>query len=130
MLDDFLRQAGKALEGLAGEAARQAEGVKLQARLASLDDDLDRVFIEAGKRARELVQAGQVLDGQLRVILERATAIEAEMMQLRRQIQDLRQGADPTTDSGAAQAAGTCARCRASIPPASKFCPQCGAKAE
>lgn len=57
--------------------------------MGSLDDDLDRVFIEAGKRARELVQARQVLDDELRIILDRAKAIEEQMMDVRRQIAEL-----------------------------------------
>jgi len=88
-MDDFLRQVGKGLEGLAGGASRQAEILRLQAKMGSLDDDLDRVFIEAGKRARELMQARQVLDDELRVVLERARAIEDEMMDVRRQIAEL-----------------------------------------
>lgn len=88
-MDDFLRRVGKGLEDLAGGASRQAEILQLQARLGNLGDDLDRVFIEAGKRARELVQARRVHDDELRVILERARAIEDEMMELRRQIAEL-----------------------------------------
>ena len=94
-MDDLLRRAGKAIEGLASSAGRQAEMLKLQADMGSLDDDLDRVFIEAGKRARELLRARQLHDDELRVIVERADAIEDEMMAVRRQISELRQGAAP-----------------------------------
>lgn len=88
-MDDFLRRVGKGIEDLAGSASRQAEILQLQAKMGSLGDDLDRVFIEAGKRARELVQARQVLDDELRIILERARAIEEQMMDVRRQIAEL-----------------------------------------
>lgn len=91
-MDDFLRRVGKGIEDLAGSASRQAEILRLQARMGSLDDDLDRVFIEAGKRARELVQARQVVDEELRAILERARAIEDQMMEVRRQIAELQGG--------------------------------------
>lgn len=88
-MDDFLRRVGKGIEDLAGGASRQAEILQLQAKMGSLGDDLDRVFIEAGKRARELVQARQVLDDELRIILDRAKTIEEQMMDVRRQIAEL-----------------------------------------
>ena len=69
-MDDFLRRVGKGIDDPAGSArVRQAEILRLQARMGLPDDDLDRVFIEAGKRARELVQARQVVDEELRAIL-------------------------------------------------------------
>ena len=126
-MDDFLRKAGRALEGLAGEAGRQAEIVRLQARLGSLDEDLDRVFIEAGKRARELLTMRRIHDEELKVILERAKQIEAEMMQVRRQIQDLRQ--DKAGQEEPADAAERrCPACQVIVTDDAVFCPHCGVR--
>jgi len=142
-MDDFLKQMGRAVEGLAGEAGRQAEILKFQARIGSLDDDLDRVFIEAGKRARELLTMRQIHDDELRVILERAKTIEAEMMEVRGQIQDLRQGQPkaeaPVAEAPVAEApdaekpdAGApgakCSECGTAVPEDSTFCPNCGVR--
>jgi len=133
-MDDFLKQAGESLSGLAGEAGRQTEILKLQSTMGSLEDDLDRVFIEAGKRARELLTMRQVHDDELKVILERARTIEAQMMEVRQQIQDLRQG-KPKAEAAAAEpprpaeaATRTCPDCRTAVPAASKFCPNCGVR--
>ena len=69
---DWLKKANEMLGDIAGQAGRQAEILQLQAKLGSLDNDLERVYIEAGKRAEELVQQRQVLDEELRVILRDA----------------------------------------------------------
>lgn len=134
MVDDFLKQAGEALSGLAGEAGRQAEVLKLQATLGSLDDDLERVFIEAGKRARELLIMRQIHDEELKVILERARIIEAEMMEVRQQIQDLRAGKPKPEAAPAAPSAEdgtrTCPECETAVPTGSRFCPNCGVRVE
>ncbi len=137
-MDDFLKQAGEALSGLAGQAGRQAEVLKLQATLGSLDDDLDRAFIEAGKRARELLTMRRIHDEELKVILERARAIEAQMMEVRRQIQDLRQGepkGETQTDATEPprptdESARTCPECGTALPAGSRFCPNCGVRVE
>jgi len=133
-MDDFLKRAGEALSGLAGEAGRQTEILKLQSTMGSLDDDLDRVFIEAGKRARELLTMRQIHDEELKVILERARVIEGQMMEVRQQIQDLRQGkpkAEASVDAPSAEeGARTCPECQSAVPAGSRFCPNCGVRAK
>ncbi|MFW5867910.1 MAG: hypothetical protein ACOCX2_08850 [Armatimonadota bacterium] len=94
-MSDWLKKANKVLGDIAGEAGRQAEGVQLQAKLGSLDKQLDEVYIEAGKRAEELLQARQVHDDELRVILERARGLKEKMMEVRQRAQDLRQKPEP-----------------------------------
>ncbi len=49
---DILSEAKKALQSLTDSAAEQAEYLKLQARLGSLEQQLERQFAEAGKLAR------------------------------------------------------------------------------
>lgn len=94
-MTDWLKKANEVLGDIAGQAGRGAESMQLQAKLGSLDKDLDRVYIEAGKRAEELLKARQIYDDELRVILERARVIDDEMMEVRQKVQDLRQKAEP-----------------------------------
>ncbi len=122
-MDDWLKKAGDALGDLAGSAARQAEIVQLQAKLGSLDDDLDRVYLEAGKRAEELLKARQIYDDELRVILERARTIREQMMEIRQQVSELQRGGRP---QGAK--ARTCPNCDTPVPEGEDFCPHCGAR--
>ncbi|MFP4248884.1 MAG: hypothetical protein ACLFU7_04460 [Armatimonadota bacterium] len=90
-MSDWLKKANRVLGDIAGQAGRQAEIVQLQAKLGSLENKLDDVYAEAGKRAEELLVARQIQDDELRVILERARQLKDEMMEVRRQVQDLRQ---------------------------------------
>ena len=103
-MSDWLKKANKVLGDLAGQAGRQAEGLQLQAKLGSLDKQLDEVYIEAGKRAEELLVARQIHDDEIRVILERARVLKDEMMEVRQQIQDLRHAPEPTAEETADQA--------------------------
>jgi len=136
-MSDWLKRANELLGDLAGQAGRQAEIVQLQAKLGSLDNDLDRVYIEAGKHAEELLKARQIYDDELRVILDRARVINEEMMQLRQKVQDLRQTPDPaqpeapsaprptaTPEDSAGQR--TCAQCGEKVATHVVFCPHCG----
>ncbi len=146
---DWLKKANEVLGNLAGEAGRQAQIVKLQAKLGSLEDDLDRAYVEAGKRAEELLQARQIHDDQLRVILERARKIKEEMTQVREAVQQARQkpeseeepAAEPEPQSEPEPAAEAppqptsnsevtaemaCPSCGGAITRHMAFCPHCG----
>jgi hypothetical protein len=142
---DWLKKANEMLGDIAGQAGRQAEILQLQAKLGSLDNDLERVYIEAGKRAEELVQQRQVLDEELRVILDRARVIRDEMMELRQKTQDLRGPEQPEEPAGvpeavepptptAAPAPAVPTRVEATAVPEEeaghKFCTQCGEKVQ
>lgn len=144
---DIFRQAGEALSNLGREAGRQAEILGLQTRLGSMETELERIYAEAGKRAEELVRARQIRDDELMVILRRAQELREQMMQVRREIQQLQSGAapDPATSAPAqvqatvqpqpssrpaaeGQAGPRCAQCGTTAPTGEKFCPNCGAK--
>ncbi len=107
-MDDFLSKAKSLLEDVAGQAGRQAEIVRLQTKLGSLDDSRDQQYIEAGKRARELLTMRQIHDEELRIILERIKEIEEEMMNLRAKVAKLQGGDEDGDDMGpdSAKAAG------------------------
>ncbi|MEA3401228.1 MAG: zinc-ribbon domain-containing protein [Armatimonadota bacterium] len=123
-MDDFLRKAREAIGDLAGSAGREAEILKLQTKMGALENDLDRAYEEAGKRARELLTMRQVHDEELAVLIERAREIEAQMMEIRAQIKDLR--ADEQSDE--AQTQPTCPECGATLPAEASFCPECGVR--
>lgn len=100
-MTDWFRKATDALGDLAGAAGRQAEIIQLQAKLGSLDDDLDRAYVEAGKRAEELLLMRQIFDEEIKVIFERARVLKEQMMQVRAEIQALGQDKEPGADSDA-----------------------------
>lgn len=154
-MSDWLKKANEVLGDLAGQAGRQAEIVQLQAKLGSLDKELDGVYVEAGKRAEELMRARKIHDDELRVILERAREINEAMMELRQQVQDLRQKPEkpevateqepseaetpqpqptaqpqPRASSASEEAAGemACPSCGGEVTTHMVFCPHCGEK--
>jgi hypothetical protein len=133
-MSDWLKKANDVLGGLADQAGREAKVVQLQAKLGSLDSDLDDVYAEAGRRAEELLRARQIHDDQLRVIVERARTIKEEMMELRQQVQDLRQKPEPSEEE-AGPAPGdeapqprTCDGCGEEAGEDAAFCAKCGEK--
>ena len=155
-MTDWLKKANKVLGDLAGQAGRQAEIMQLQAKLGSLEGELDDVYVEAGKRAEELLKARQVFDDELRVILERARKIREQMMEVRQQVQDLRQDpeSEESEETPAAEAPSqpqpapeqsrpestttseervgekACPSCGGEITTHMVFCPHCGEKRE
>ncbi|MCX7599270.1 MAG: hypothetical protein N2512_10480 [Armatimonadetes bacterium] len=89
---DLVRKTvGEIAEG----AKREAEIVKLQAQIASLESDRDRQLLEAGKRARELHRAGRIVDTDLDVLMKRVDEAEAKLEELRARVTELRQGGPP-----------------------------------
>ncbi|MGC9317841.1 MAG: zinc-ribbon domain-containing protein [Armatimonadota bacterium] len=123
-MDDFLKKAREAIGDLAGSAGREAEILRLQTKMGALESDLERTYVEAGKRARELLTMRQVRDEELAVLIERAKEIEGQMMQLRAQIKHLRSD----EQSGEAEAQHTCPECGATVPGDASFCPECGVR--
>ncbi|MGI5820210.1 MAG: zinc-ribbon domain-containing protein [Armatimonadota bacterium] len=156
-MTDWLKKANQVLGDLAGQAGRQAETLQLQAKLGSLENDLEQVYVEAGKRAEELMRERRVQDDELRVILERAREINERMMEVRRQVQDLRQTPERATEPEAPTAGSepqpqpapepqprpqpqpaepaeesavhrTCSSCGERVKTHAVFCAQCGTK--
>lgn len=144
---DIFRQAGEALSQFGREAGKQAEVLGLQTKLGGLETELERIYAEAGKRAEELVRAQQIRDDEIKVILRRAKDLQDEMMQVRREIQQLQSGATPAASSEPqpqpetaaqsqpvpqptveVQTGPRCAQCGKLAPAGETFCPNCGAK--
>ena len=99
-MDDFLNRARNMLGDVAGQAGRQAEIMQLQAKLGALDDQRDMQYIEAGKRAHELLRMRMIHDDELRVILQRVKEIDEQMMELRAQVAKLTGGSGGRDEVG------------------------------
>jgi predicted nuclease with TOPRIM domain len=78
-------KAREAFGQAAAAVSTQAEQLSLQAQLGNLESERDRMYIEVGKRARELRQQRAFVDEQIDVLLRRITDIEAQMDELRKQ---------------------------------------------
>ena len=69
-------KAREAFGQAAAAVSKEAENMSLQAQLGNLDSELERQFIEVGKRARELRQQGRFADDQVDLLLRRVVQIE------------------------------------------------------
>ncbi len=78
-------KAREALGQAAAAVSSGAEQLSIQAQLGNLESELERQFVEVGKRARELRQQGAFVDGQMDVLLRRVVQIEEQMEELRKQ---------------------------------------------
>jgi len=86
----WLDRARQAIGDVAHSASVEAEIIKIQTQLGGLETERERQYAEAGKRARELYRARQVLDEELGVILQRVDDIEAQLEELRGRVEELR----------------------------------------
>lgn len=78
-------KAREAVAQAAAAVSKEAEGLSLQAQLGNLESELERQFVEIGKRARELRAEGRFTDQHIDILLRRVVDIEEQMMDLRRQ---------------------------------------------
>ena len=88
-------RAREALGQAAAAVSKGAEDLSLQAQLGSLDSELERQFVEIGKRARELSRAGALQDQQIEILVRRVVQLEEQMMELRRQAAGQPSGGTP-----------------------------------
>ncbi len=121
---DWLKKAQEAVEGVGRQAGKQAEILSLHNEIGKRENELERQYAEAGRRAKELVRARQLMDDEVRVIIERTKKLDAEIMDLRRQIHELEKGEAGGEESQARK----CPQCGESVAEDSGFCESCGAK--
>lgn len=121
----FFDRAREAVGKAAAAVSRETEVIALQTQLGNADTELQQILVEASKRARELQRAGKLQDRELEMVLQRADDIEARMMDLRQQVQNLQSGKSAT---GAAEVAPKCPQCGGDIVAGAAFCPHCGSK--
>jgi DNA repair exonuclease SbcCD ATPase subunit len=124
---DWLKKAREAVEGVGREASKQAEILSLHNEIGKRQTELDRHYAEAGRRAKELVRARQLLDGEIKVILERTNKLEAEIMELRQQIQAVERGRETESPD---QEGRKCPQCGQQTAGEGAFCESCGARLE
>lgn len=134
---------------VADTAQRQVEIMQDQGKIARLQEEIDKNLIEAGKRARELVRTRKLADADLALTLTRIESLEAEIEEVRNQVQALQQGGTAAPPAAAdagqtgppqvitANVAPTAPPPPPSAPPATASqppaeaqasCPSCGAK--
>lgn len=59
--------------------------LRLQAQLGQMEEERERQYAEAGRRAHELYRAGRIHDQELGVILNRIDELDAAIEELRAQ---------------------------------------------
>ena len=135
-------KAREALGQAAAAVSRETEVFSLQSQLGNLDGELDRVMVEMGKRTRELFRAGQIRDPELEVLIRRVEELEGQMMEARSKVQDAQNRVaapppppavvvpPPVAVPPVAATGPACPRCGKPLKPDSRFCGECGAKAE
>jgi len=122
---DWLEKAKQAVAGIGREVGRQADVLGLHNEIGKLQEEIDRNYAEAGRRARQLVRERQLLDGEIRTILKRIDEAEAQIMELRKQLRDSESGAGPAP---APDSHHQCGQCGANVAADTRFCPNCGAR--
>jgi len=122
---DWLDKAREAVEGIEREVSKQADSLSLNSQIGNLQEEAERNYAEAGRRAKQLVRERQLLDDDIKVILKRTDEIEAQIMELRKQLHGLEQDAG---EVAAEQGEHKCPQCGQSVEKDAAFCPNCGAK--
>jgi len=122
---DWLHKAREAVEGIGREVSKQADALSLNSQIGRLQEEAERNYAEAGRRAKQLVRERQLFDDEIKVILKRTEEIEAQIMELRKQLHGLEQDAG---EVAAQQADRQCPQCRHDLQEDAMFCPNCGAK--
>jgi hypothetical protein len=87
--DKLKQAAGQIADG----ASRQVDLLKLQSELGNVETQMERQYAEAGRRARELYRRKLILDSEMDVLMQRIDGYEAQVMELREQVQAVQQGA-------------------------------------
>ncbi len=87
----WLDQARKFISDVARSASEEAQLLKLQTQLARLEEEKERQYAQAGRRAQELYRAHRIVDDELGVILKRIDEIDAALDELRAEVAKLQQ---------------------------------------
>jgi len=107
----------KGVGQVAADVSRSAEGLKIQTDISAAETELERVYAQAGKRARELWRERKVVDADLDLLMRQVGDIEAEIDELRRKSFGMQGPRKPV-----------CPECKQEVVEGVKFCGNCGAK--
>jgi hypothetical protein len=86
----WLERARRVIGELAHSASAGARQLQLDLQIGRLEQERERQFAEAGRRARTLYRAGRIADDELGVILKRIDELDAALEQLRAEAVRLR----------------------------------------
>ena len=86
----FWDKAKKVVDQAADSVNREAKSASKQYEISKIEGEIDRQYVEMGKRAHELYGQRELLDSEIGVIAKRIAALEVELEEGRRAVQDLR----------------------------------------
>ena len=107
----------KGVGQVASEVSQAADGLRLQTEMANVENELARIYADAGKRAKQLWREKRVIDADLDMLLRHTDELEVQLEELRKQSMNPQAEQKPT-----------CPQCKAEVAEGVKFCPECGAK--
>jgi hypothetical protein len=111
---DIFDKARKALGDLAQSASDQARSLHVQGDMSQVEQEMDRQYIEAGKRARTLWGQRLILDTDFGILMKRIDELDQELERLRTEMFSNK------------PAPAACAGCGEKLTPEDKFCRKCG----
>ena len=111
--EDFGKKLTKVGEVTAQKTKEVAEFTKLNAKILDVQNKLDKAYIEVGKKYVELHPVNE--DEQMKYVVDAAYALEDQLKELRKQLQDLK---------GMVK----CDVCGSEIDAEAVFCSRCGAE--
>lgn len=95
----FWDKVGKAIGSAADSLEKEVRTVGKQYELGQLEGDIERQYVEMGKRAHELYRQRELLDAEIEVIAKRIAKLEEQMDELRREA--LQAGTEATGQASA-----------------------------
>lgn len=109
----------KGVGQVAAEVSQAADGLRLQTEIAGVESELQHVYADAGKRAKQLWREQRLTDADLDLLLRHTDELEAHIDELRKRSLGMEQARQPA-----------CPQCKTEVAEGTKFCPECGAKIE
>lgn len=95
----FWDKVGKAIGSAADSLEKEVRTAGKQYELGQLEGEIERQYVEMGKRAHELYGQRELLDAEIEVIAKRIAKLEEQMDELRREA--LQAGTEATGQAGA-----------------------------
>ena len=81
----FWDKVGKAIGSAADSLEKEVRTAGKQYELGQLEGEIERQYVEMGKRAHELYRQRELLDAEVEVIAKRIARLEEQMDELRRE---------------------------------------------
>ncbi len=94
----FWDQVGKAIGSAADGIQKEVKTAGRQYELGKLEQQIERQYVEMGKRAHELYRQRQLIDADIEMIAKRIAGLEEQVDELRKQ--SLEDGKQPEPNAG------------------------------